>query len=96
MRTHAGSESAYQVLVVKPPVDWAYQKTGYDPRPMGRIAPRSLRETERMRVCGSAAAIQSASVVPWNRTGAAPFPSASTSGDVVVFTPALLLAIPVE
>ncbi len=94
-RTHCGSESPYQVLVVKTPLRCAYQYTGWMPRPMGRMAPRSLRETESTRVRWSASVIQSVSVLPSNRNGEAPTPSACSSGASEVFTPTPLAWIPV-
>ena len=85
----------YQVLVTNSPSD-AYQKTCCLLRPIGRMAPRSFRETDSTRVSRSAATIQSVSVVPTNRFGAAPGPCAAFSrGNSRVFTPCEFMMMPV-
>ena len=93
--TQSGRVSRYQVLVVNAPVAAAYQYTSCRERPIGRIAPRSLYDTESARVFGSAAVSQSVSVVPWNRNGAAPSPGEPRRGQVESFTPAVLRVMPV-
>src|SRR5207247_1657737 len=80
---------------VNAPVAAAYQYTSCRERPIGRIAPRSLYDTESARVFGSAAVSQSVSVVPWNRNGAAPSPGEPRRGQVESFTPAVLRVMPV-
>src|SRR5262249_46202582 len=83
-----GRVSLYQVLVVNFPP--AYQKIGTFERPIGRMAPRSLRLTERARVPLSAARIQSSSAVPRKRWGEAPVPLAPISCTEVSGTPTSL------
>ena len=92
--SQVGSVSAYQVLVVNRPSS-PYQNTACFERPMGRIAPRSLRLTESARERGSAAMSQSMSVVPRKRKGDAPTPLLPIMGCVRSFTPALLRTMPV-
>ena len=74
--------------------DW-YQYTCSLARPSGRIAPRSLRLTDRARAVGSAALSQSNSVVPRKRRGDAPGPVTSSSAAAESCTPCELRMMPV-
>jgi len=62
---------------------------------MGRIAPRSLRDTDSARAFGSAALSQSKNSVPRNRAGDAPGPATPMSRAAKSTTPLALLMIPV-
>ena len=74
--------------------DW-YQNTCCFDCPRGRIAPRSLRLTDRARALGSDAFNQSNRVVPRKRRGEAPGPVVPTSGASESSTPCRLLMMPV-
>jgi len=62
---------------------------------MGRMAPRSLRETESPRLSGSAVRSQSMSTLPRKRKGEAPEPGDPTCVTWGSCTPASLRTIPV-
>src|SRR6476659_11008695 len=82
------------MLVEKLPVP-VYQNTDCLPRATGRIAPRSLRETDSARERAFVFCSQSISVVPRNRLGDAPGAPPPITGAVGSSTPAEFWTIPV-
>jgi hypothetical protein len=82
------------VLVEKLPVP-GYQKTDCFARPNGRMAPRSLRETDSARERGSFFVSQSIRTVPRNRHGDAPTAPPPMSGVFGSSTPSVFCTMPV-
>jgi len=82
------------MLVVNRP-SAAYQYACCFARPSGRIAPRSLRDTDRARDRGSLTRIQSISVPPRNRNGEAGAPPPPMTGAWGSSTPRLFETMPV-
>jgi len=94
-RTQVGSVSAYQRLVVKPASPDHQNASGLE-WPRGRMAPRSLRDTESARERGSALRIQSISTEPRKRYGDAGVSLDPMSGVRGSGTPSSLRMIPVD
>ena len=82
--------------MVNSPFDVAYQKTFCLARPSGRMAPRSLRDTDSARDPGSLVRIQSMSTEPRKRYGDAGRSREVSSGACGSSTPVVLLTMPVD
>jgi hypothetical protein len=74
----------------------ASQYTICGARPTGRMAPRSLRDTDSTRESGLRTRSQSTSVVPRNRSGDAPAPRPPMRGEPGSLAPSELRMMPCE